>query len=685
MSRAPRISMRMVVISVTVAIVAAAVLAVGTVAERNTRQALTREAEARLLLEARNLALTAAGALLTDLPELTLHPVVRELAESRPELSFVVITDHKGRIQGHREARALGTKWKLPDGLAPAATEARLRDGEELLANRALLVVTVPVVSARGQRLGSAQVGLRRAALEQAVAAARRQQILWVTIVLAAGIGIAFIVLTLLLRPIGALRAGLERIGRGDLDTPIRITDRTELGLLADTVNDMARELKNAQRSAAERERLAHEVELARDLQHRLLPTGIQSVGDLTLCGDHRAAAEVGGDYVDLLPLADGRVAVAIADVSGKGLGGCLVMTMLAASLRALRNEHRSPRALLVALEEQLAPTLRPGEFVTMFYGVLDARTRTLVYASAGHTPLLVWRAARGEPDWQATRGIPLGLMRDGRLAGTLDDREVKLEPGDVLFQFTDGYNEAFSPRGEAFGFGRIADLVGGHAAQGPEAVIAALRESLAAWSDGHAPDDDQTVLMIARAAAHGTAAPATSGRLATADPVALHRRAAASGYVLTLAPTMEALEGLGPWLAALPGFDALPSEPRTRIETVLYELAANVVEHGGAHDQGLELAWLAGPDDPAADPVARVREGCFVLRDRGYPFRPGRRRAFDPAAHPAWMGGRGLGLEIVHRVVSEVVFRPGTTAGNLTLLSFDPARAQDDKEEQHG
>jgi anti-sigma regulatory factor (Ser/Thr protein kinase) len=320
-----------------------------------------------------------------------------------------------------------------------------------------------------------------------------------------------------------------------------------------------------------------------------------------------------------------------------------------------------------------------------MFYGVLDPRTRTLLYASAGHTPLLIWRAASGAPDWQATRGIPLGLMRDGRLAGTLDDREVQLEPGDVMFQFTDGYNEAFSPRGEAFGFGRIADLVGGHAAHGPEAVIAALREALASWSDGHAPEDDQTVLVIARAVAHDAAAPATGGRLAAADPVAFHERAVQSGHVLTLAPTMEALEGLGPWLAALPAFDALPSEPRTRIETVLYELTANVVEHGGAHHEGLELAWLAGPGDPVADPATRVREGCFVLRDHGYPFHPGRRRPFDPAAHPAWTNGRGLGLEIVHRVVSELVFRPGTTAGNLTLLSFDPARAQDDKEERHG
>lgn len=685
MSARPRISMRVVVISFTVAIVAAAVLAVGTVAERNTRQALTREAEARLLLEARNLALTAAGALLSDLPELTLHPVVRELGESRPELAFVVVTDHHGVIQGHRDARVLGTAWQLPDGLAPAVTVARLRTDERLLTSRTLLVATVPVVSASGQRLGNAAVGLQRASLERAVAAARRQQLLWVLVVLAAGMGVTFLVLTALLRPIGVLRAGLERIGTGDLDTPIQLTDRTELGLLADTVNDMARELKVAQRAAVERERLAHEVELARDLQQRLLPTGTRTLGDLTLCGAHRAAAEVGGDYVDLLPLPDGRMAVTIADVSGKGLGGCLVMTMLAASLRALRNEHRSPRALLVALEEQLAPTLKPGEFVTMFYGVLDPRTRSLVYASAGHTPLLVWRAAAGEADWQATRGIPLGLMRGGRLNATLEDREVQLGPGDLLFQFTDGYSEAFSPGGEAFGLPRIADVVGSQAAAGPEAAIAALSTALAAWSHDRAPDDDQTVLAIARSAVANAPPAAAPSWLAKTDPVALHERARSSGHVLTLPATLEALDGLRPWLTTLQGPAALPTDQRLRMEVVLYELAANVIEHGGPQEAGIELAWLPGAGAPSSDPIAQVREGCFVLRDRGYPFRPERRPTFNAGQHPAWQKGRGLGLDIVQHVVNEVVFRPGTTAGNLTLLSFDPAKGEERKEEQHG
>jgi serine phosphatase RsbU (regulator of sigma subunit)/anti-sigma regulatory factor (Ser/Thr protein kinase) len=678
--------MRVALITSTVAVVSAAVLAVGAVGERNTRRALTREAEARLLLEARNLALTGAGALLSDLPELTLHPLVRELAESRPELAFAVVLDHRGVVQGHRDARALGGRWREPAGLQPAPTGAALRPGESLRAGRTLLVASAPVVSAAGQRLGTAVVGLERAYVERAVAAARRQQVVLVAGVLLAGSALAFLLLSALLRPIGPLRAGLERIGRGDLDSPIALSDPTELGLLADAVDDMAARLKVARREIVEKERLAHEVELAREIQQRLLPAGTRAAGEMTLSGSQRAAAEVGGDYFDVLPLPDGRLAVTIADVSGKGLGGCLVMSMVAALLRALRDAHRSPAALLVALEQQLAPTLKPGSFVTMVYGVLDPATGTLVYASAGHTPLLVWRAARGAVEWLSTRGIPIGAVRGGVLRGTLEDHVVTLGPGDLVFQFTDGCNEAAGPGDEEFGFGRIEQVVAAHATEGPEAVIAALAAGLERWSGDGPPADDQTVLAVARAAV--ASAPAASRRrLETSDPAALLARARAAGRRLELPPRLEALDALGGWLAGLPAIGALEPGERLVIETALYELCANVIEHGaaGPAEAPLELWWL--PEAlSGAPPAEQVRAGCFVLLDRGFPFRPGRRRPFDASRHAAWREGRGLGLDIVHRALSEVVFRPGTPDGNLTLLAFDPVRAGPDGEEAcHG
>src|SRR5205814_8410912 len=197
------------------------------------------------------------------------------------------------------------------------------------------------------------------------------------------------------------------RIGRGDLGTPVRLRDRTELGMLADAVNHMAARLRHAQVELVERERLAHELELARQIQSSLLPSRRRVAGPFVIQGSNRAAQEVGGDYFDFFELPDGQIGLAIADVSGKGLAGCMVMSMLSALLRAYRETEASPAALLATLDERLGETLQPGTFVTMFYGVLDPQRGRLVYASAGHSPLLVYRHDGARAETIRTRGIP--------------------------------------------------------------------------------------------------------------------------------------------------------------------------------------------------------------------------------------------------------------------------------------
>jgi len=160
MKREPRavISIRWVVTGVAVVLVAAAVLSVGAVAERNLRRTLSREIETRLVLEARNLALTSSGALLSEFPELTLVPLVRTMQEERPELAFVVVIDHLGRVQGHADPRHLGEPFTLPEGLGPAAGATGLKPGERMLASPRLLVVEAPVSYANGPPIGRSKV-----------------------------------------------------------------------------------------------------------------------------------------------------------------------------------------------------------------------------------------------------------------------------------------------------------------------------------------------------------------------------------------------------------------------------------------------------------------------------------------------------------------------------------------------
>jgi len=239
-------SIRWIITAVVVTLITMSVIGVGWVAERNAREALTAEAEARLLLEARNLALLSVDPLLTEYPELTLYPAVSEVLEDRPDLAFAVVVDHKGIIQGHVDARLLGTPYQEDKSYSSVTTTQELQQGESLLGDAAMLVASVPVTHANGQVLGSAWVGLKRSYLEAVVTRSRDELVYITAALLAAGIASALFLMSLLLRPVAALRKGLERIGRGDLDTPMHLRDRTELGLLADTVNDMASNLKSA-------------------------------------------------------------------------------------------------------------------------------------------------------------------------------------------------------------------------------------------------------------------------------------------------------------------------------------------------------------------------------------------------------------------------------------------------------
>jgi serine phosphatase RsbU (regulator of sigma subunit) len=710
-------SIRWIVTIVAVGLTAAVVISVGTVAERNARQALTAELTSRLILEARNLALTSAGVLLSEYPELTLHPLLKEKLAKQPELSYAFVVDHTGRIQGHADPRLLGTMYVEPAGLRPVVDAVGTSPGEFLQRSPRELVVSVPIVHASGKRLGHVVVAMRTSYVDGAIEHARQQQTLILAISLLIGVLVSILVLSHVLKPVEALRAGIGRIASGDLDTPVLVRDRTELGLLADAMNDMASGLKQAQSEMVDRERLAREMELAREVQDSILPPERISAGAFVIEGSQRAAAEVGGDYYDYFTLPDGKIGLAIADVSGKGLAGCLVMTMLYALLRADRAGATSPAALLVALDERLSETLRMGSFVTMFYGIIDPRTGRLTYASAGHDPTLVYRHSTKQVESVHTRGIPLGAVRGGAIRSTLEDLTIDFAPGDALLQFTDGVSEAFDPSGgEQFGHDRIVSALRETAPQGPRAVIDGFFKRLTSWTGEGSRLDDETILVLYRdpqhisapsdadsspkaAVAAASASPDAKASNGTDEgvPIARYEEARRRGRRLALSGGSDVLEQIRAWLRETPALDALPPREGELLTTTLYEVCANVAEHGYGHDPAREYElWWVPPEAPVAargsrpraegarkshstsrngdaarDASRRVREGWFLMRDDGTPFSANDWKSQDFNDPRVRLRGRGLGLEIIHRAMRRIVYYPSTPVGNVTWMCF--------------
>ena len=247
--RRPVVGMRMILSLAVSVLVSITVIGVSWIAERNAREVLHLEMQTHLLLEARHLALLSADALLTDFPELTLCPVVRKMQEERGDLAIAVVLDHEDHVQGHADPRRIGQNWKRKENLKPLVTTIETGGGELVLGNEELILAKVPVRHVGGRRIGSAVVGLNRSHLEAMVTRARRELMLVTAALLAMVVLSTVFLMRRLLRPVAELQRGLERIGRGDLDTPMHLKDRTELGQLAETVNEMAMQVKDSQKA----------------------------------------------------------------------------------------------------------------------------------------------------------------------------------------------------------------------------------------------------------------------------------------------------------------------------------------------------------------------------------------------------------------------------------------------------
>ena len=220
----------------------------------------------------------------------------------------------------------------------------------------------------------------------------------------------------------------------------------------------------------AEKKRLEEELRIAREIQMSLLPQGPLAMPGLSMTALCVPAREVGGDYYDFLPLDDHRLGVLIADVSGKGTSAALYMAELKGLMLSLSQIHTSPRELLIAANRIIADNLDSRSFITMTYAVIDLEARTMTYARAGHTPLILPAGTRrraGDVQVLAPDGMVLGLKhrqrRDVR-ASCSRSRRCRCAPGDLFVLFTDGITEAMNAAEDCSARSGWAQLVEEHA-----------------------------------------------------------------------------------------------------------------------------------------------------------------------------------------------------------------------------
>ena len=255
----------------------------------------------------------------------------------------------------------------------------------------------------------------------------------------------------------------------------------------------LARAVDRVRQSMDERETLRREVLVASQAQARLFPSALPAASSLEVTGICRPARGVGGDYYDFLPIDEGRLGLAVGDVSGKGLYAGLLMAGLQGRMQTLARQYGERLAELMRELNRLTYASTDGDkYATLFYGVYDDATRTLTYVNAGHNPPLLVRAS-GATERLDPTGMVIGLMPDAQCT----QGSLQLGVGDTLVLFTDGVTEAVSPSGEEFGDARLEQLVMGRRRLRPAELETLIMQEVDRFT-GVGPQQDDITLVVA-------------------------------------------------------------------------------------------------------------------------------------------------------------------------------------------
>ena len=248
------------------------------------------------------------------------------------------------------------------------------------------------------------------------------------------------------------------------------------------------------QKEMVVRERLETEVQLARQIQQAFIPESLPVFENWELAARWKTARQVGGDFYDVFDLPDNCLGLFIADVADKGVPAALFMALTRTLVRAAVIENVSPADAMKRVNDLLIPDTRQGMFVTAVYAVLDMNNNELTYVNAGHNPPLWVKRDRGIERLTRT-AIALGVV----IGEPVEQRTIKLEPGDHVFLYTDGLTESFNNENVFYGEGRLTEAIVTSQYSSAHEMLDVVEKSLLDFAQDMPPADDLTMLVLRR------------------------------------------------------------------------------------------------------------------------------------------------------------------------------------------
>jgi sigma-B regulation protein RsbU (phosphoserine phosphatase) len=290
------------------------------------------------------------------------------------------------------------------------------------------------------------------------------------------------------------LYAATQHVQEGDLTHTVKIERRDQLGILGESFNLMTGSIRSLIEEQKQRQRLENEISIAREVQNQLFPQRVPLVPGLEIEAICKAARMVSGDYYDFIELSPTKVAIAIADISGKGISAALLMASLQAALRsqllAPGSDTLSTAELVSRLNRHLVRNTADDRFATFFIAVYDSETRLLRYTNAGHLPSF---CLCGDQAFYLDKGgMVLGVFEDYEFVEGLET----VPPNAVLIGYSDGLVEPENVYGEEFGITRLKDAAMRLNGSTPRTIALGMMQAVEDWAGTPEQADDMTVIV---------------------------------------------------------------------------------------------------------------------------------------------------------------------------------------------
>jgi len=455
----------------------------------------------------RQVAETSADLILRG-DDLALINLAASVKQNDPPLQYVVISDARDFTLADTRMERIYTNYRRPRGIEPMRAGSPTQKYELLLQGGVRFYDFAAVIEYRNEeqgrvaKLGEVHIGIPEEAFRQVTNIVQQRlriamigAFFWGTTI----VGV-FLLGSTFISPVRKLADEIARISATGQAKELSFATRNpEVSRIGQAFNEIMRNLRITQGQLTDQTRLRRELQLAQEIQNALLPKQVPKLEGFDIDAAYRAAQEVGGDYYDFFEVDEHAIGIVVADVSGKGIGSSMVMTMIRTSMRLEARGNKRASFVLDKVNRIAVDDIKKGMYVTMYYVILDAKKRIVNYASAGHNPMIIYRSSTKSVSFLNPGGIAVGidLGDPDEFKKRITSEKLKLKKGDILFIYTDGITEAMNEKREQFGEKRLIDFIQQYAHLPANEFKAKMNEELTTFTKGYPQSDDITFVVI--------------------------------------------------------------------------------------------------------------------------------------------------------------------------------------------